>query len=49
MVSQMRHVLEQYQANGGTFEEVVIADTAHGPHIENPAIFNAAFHTFLTR
>lgn len=42
MVSQTRAVLEQYQAKGGSFQEVVIADAAHSPHIEKPAEFMAA-------
>ncbi len=47
MVSQTRAVLEQYAATGGRFEEHVIQDTAHGPHIEKPDAFNALFHAFL--
>ncbi|MGD8463461.1 MAG: alpha/beta hydrolase [Anaerolineae bacterium] len=47
MVSQTRHVLEQYAANGGRFQEHVIEDTAHGPHIEKPGVFNRLFHEFL--
>jgi pimeloyl-ACP methyl ester carboxylesterase len=47
MVSQMRAVLEQYKENGGTYEEVVVADTAHSPHIEKPETFNQAFHAHL--
>jgi pimeloyl-ACP methyl ester carboxylesterase len=47
MVSQTRHVLEQYAANGGSFEEVVIADTGHTPYIEKPAEFMAAFTPML--
>ncbi len=43
MVSQTRAVLKQY----GDFEEHVIADTAHSPHIEKPAEFNALFHAFI--
>lgn len=42
MVSQTRAVLEQYQAKGGSFKEVVVADAAHSPHIEKPAEFMAA-------
>lgn len=48
MVSQMRHILEQYQHNGGAFHEVVIADTAHSPYIEKPAEFMANFMKILT-
>ena len=47
MVGQTRHVLEQYQANGGTFQEVVIDDAGHTPYIEKPAEFNRVFHGFL--
>lgn len=48
MISQTRSVLEQYKANGGAYEELVIEDTAHSPYIEKPAEFNAAFHRVLT-
>jgi pimeloyl-ACP methyl ester carboxylesterase len=47
MVSQMRAVLEQYQAKGGKYQELVIADAAHGPHIEKPDEFMTAFLAFL--
>jgi pimeloyl-ACP methyl ester carboxylesterase len=33
MVAQMRAVLDQYRAAGGHYEEVVIADSGHSPHI----------------
>lgn len=47
MVSQTRHVLDQYKANGGSYEEVVIADTGHTPYIEKPEEFMAAFTKVL--
>jgi len=47
MVGQTRHVLEQYQAQGGSFEEVVIAETGHSPYIEKPEEFMAAFTKVL--
>lgn len=47
MVSQVRHILEQYKANGGSWEEVVIADTAHFPYIEKPEEFMEAFTEVL--
>lgn len=47
MVSQTRAVFERYAANGGSYEEHVIAGTAHAPHIEKPDEFNALFHAFL--
>ena len=47
MVTQMRYVLQCYAAAGGKFVEHVIPETAHSPHIEKPAEFNALFHPFL--
>jgi pimeloyl-ACP methyl ester carboxylesterase len=43
MVGQTRNVLEQYKAKGGSYEEVVMADTAHSPYIEKPDEFMAEF------
>ena len=43
MVSQTRHVLEQYKVAGGDFEEIVMADTAHSPYVEKPQEFMEAF------
>jgi pimeloyl-ACP methyl ester carboxylesterase len=39
MVSQMRAILEQYQANGGEYWEEVFTDCGHSPHIEKPEAF----------
>ena len=47
MVSQTRNILEQYKAQGGSFEEVVIADTGHTPYIEKPDEFMATFTKVL--
>lgn len=47
MVGQMRAVLERYQANGGRYREVVLADCGHSPHVEQPAPFREAFLAFL--
>lgn len=47
MVGQVRAILERYQANGGAYEEVVIADTGHTPYIEKPEEFLAAFLQML--
>ncbi|MBK7917573.1 MAG: alpha/beta hydrolase [Chloroflexi bacterium] len=47
MLAQTRAVLEAYQAQGGTYEEVAIADAGHSPYLEKPAEFNAAFHAHL--
>jgi pimeloyl-ACP methyl ester carboxylesterase len=48
MVSQTRHVLEQYQSQGGSFQEVVIADTGHTPYIEKPQDFLDIWLKFVT-
>jgi pimeloyl-ACP methyl ester carboxylesterase len=39
MIGQIRAVLERYAASGGSYREVVIADTGHTPYIEKPAEF----------
>ncbi len=49
MVSQTRAVLEQYKAAGGQYEEVVVADCGHSPHIEKPEEFRSSFFAFLAR
>ena len=41
MVSQTRTVLDQYRANGGSYQEEVIEDTGHTPYIEQPEAFMA--------
>jgi pimeloyl-ACP methyl ester carboxylesterase len=47
MVGQTRAVLDRYAAAGGTYDEVVIDDTGHSPHIEKPAEFAAALADIL--
>ena len=47
MLAQTRAVLEAYQAQGGVYQEVAIADAGHSPYLEKPAEFNAAFHAHL--
>ena len=47
MVSQTRNILDQYKAKGGSYEEVVIADTGHTPYVEKPEEFMAAFTKVL--
>lgn len=44
MIGQTRAVLEQYQASGGSFEEIVFDETGHSPYIEKPEEFNKHFH-----
>lgn len=41
MVSQTRHVLDGYAAAGGSYREVVFADTGHSPFLERPDEFLA--------
>lgn len=47
MLAQTRAVLDQYAANGGSYQEEVIADAGHSPFLEQPEAFNKAFHAFL--
>lgn len=47
MVAQMRGVLDRYRAAGGSYEEVVIAECGHSPHVEQPEAFRAALWRFL--
>ena len=47
MLDQTRAVLEEYQANGGEYEEVVIEDSGHSPYIDQAEAFNTHFHQFL--
>ncbi len=49
MVSQLRAVLDAYATKGGRYQEVVLADCGHSPHIEKPGEFQQAFFTFLAR
>jgi pimeloyl-ACP methyl ester carboxylesterase len=49
MVSQTRHVLDHYQANGGHYSEVVLTDVGHTPYIEKPEDFNRHFHAHLAQ
>ncbi|HMA35781.1 MAG TPA: alpha/beta hydrolase [Chloroflexia bacterium] len=47
MVAQTRALLDAYRAAGGQYEETVIADCGHSPHIEHPATFQAALRAHL--
>lgn len=49
MVSQMRAVLDRYQSGGGQYDEVIVADCGHSPHIEKPEEFRKTFLAFLAR
>ena len=47
MVGQTRSILEQYKANGGSYEEIVIENTGHTPYVEKPEEFMAALGKVL--
>ena len=47
MVGQTRAVLEAYRARGGRYDELVLGECGHSPHIERAAAFLAALHNFL--
>jgi pimeloyl-ACP methyl ester carboxylesterase len=47
MVSQTRHVLNQYVANGGTVEAHVVGDSGHCVYINQADAFNALLIAFL--
>ncbi|MBN1966352.1 MAG: alpha/beta hydrolase [Anaerolineae bacterium] len=47
MLDQTRAVLDRYAAAGGSYQEMVIADAGHIPNIEQPDVFNPAFHAHL--
>jgi pimeloyl-ACP methyl ester carboxylesterase len=49
MVTQTRTIFEKYAASGGSYEEHIIKDAAHGPHIEKAQEFNTLFHAFLRK
>jgi pimeloyl-ACP methyl ester carboxylesterase len=48
MKSQIRDLLEHYQTNGGVYQEVMLADCGHSPHIEKQAELVQIFTRFLT-
>ena len=47
MVSQIRAVLDAYEAQGGTYREEVIPDCGHTPHVEKPEEFRRLLFDFL--
>jgi pimeloyl-ACP methyl ester carboxylesterase len=47
MLAQTRTVLDRYAAAGGRYREVVIADSGHGPHLDQPAKFLTALGEHL--
>lgn len=49
MIAQTRAVLERYAASGGRYEEEIIENAGHSPHIEQPEAFLEAFVGFVRR
>lgn len=47
MVSQIRAVLDRYAARDGRYQEVVLRECGHSPHVEQPEVFREAFFKFL--
>jgi pimeloyl-ACP methyl ester carboxylesterase len=47
MVSQMRALLDRYQANGGRYREAILSDCGHSPHVERPSEFRSRVFSFL--
>jgi hypothetical protein len=47
MISQTRAVLDSYQDQGGMYQEEVIDDCGHSPHIEKPERFRQVLFEFL--
>ncbi|WP_167140394.1 alpha/beta hydrolase [Diaminobutyricimonas sp. TR449] len=47
MIQQTRAVLEQYQANGGTYRELALEDCGHSPFLEYPDLFNQALREHI--
>ncbi len=48
MVSQIRYVLDTYRKNGGSYTEIVVADSGHAPLIEKPDVFRQRLFAFIT-
>jgi pimeloyl-ACP methyl ester carboxylesterase len=49
MLAQTRAVLDGYAAAGGHYREAVIADSGHGPHLDQPERFLAELSDQLSR
>jgi pimeloyl-ACP methyl ester carboxylesterase len=47
MVTQTRAVLDAYAAAGGHYREVALAESGHGPHLDQPEAFLAALLAHL--
>ena len=49
MMDQIRKLLDDYSAAGGSYEEVSIAGAGHAPFITHADEFNRAFHAYLEK
>jgi pimeloyl-ACP methyl ester carboxylesterase len=49
MISQLRYVLDRYQAEGGAYTEAVSEDCGHSPHIEQPEAYLQHVNEFLQK
>jgi pimeloyl-ACP methyl ester carboxylesterase len=47
MMDQIRKMLDDYRAAGGSYDEVAIEGSGHVPFITHPEAFNRAFHAHL--
>jgi pimeloyl-ACP methyl ester carboxylesterase len=47
MMDQIRKMLDDYSAAGGSYNEVAISGSGHVPFITHPAEFNRVFHEHL--
>ncbi len=47
MVKQTRHVLEAYRQNGGHYQEFIMKNVGHTPHIEQAKTFASRLSEFL--
>jgi pimeloyl-ACP methyl ester carboxylesterase len=48
MVSQTRAVLDAYAGAGGSYREVALERSGHGPHLDQPEAFRAALLEHLS-
>ena len=49
MMDQIRKMLDDYTAAGGSYEEVAIPDSGHVPFITHPEAYNRVFHAHLEK
>ena len=49
MMDQIRKMLDDYAAAGGSYDEVVVPDCGHVPFITHIDVFDQAFHAHLAK